>query len=108
MMRWVPDARCVGRTAYFFGPSGERPEARVRREAHARRLCAACPAREQCRDWAREHQEYGFWGGESEGERVAAGYRVMLPIGRTSRVSNRLRPSAPAGERPFEAEAATG
>ncbi len=73
MMRWVPDARCVGRTAYFFGPSGERPEARVRREANARLLCAACPAREQCRDWAREHQEYGFWGGESEAERVAVG-----------------------------------
>jgi len=27
----------------------------------------------ECRDFARTHHEYGFWGGESEDERRAAG-----------------------------------
>jgi WhiB family redox-sensing transcriptional regulator len=40
---------------------------------------------EQCRDWAREQREYGFWGGESEEERAAAGFRVDMPVGRVAR-----------------------
>ena len=31
---------------------------------------------QSCRQWARECREYGFWGGESEEERAAAGFRV--------------------------------
>jgi WhiB family redox-sensing transcriptional regulator len=34
-----------------------------------------------CRDFARSQHEYGFWGGESEDERHAAGYRLIAPIG---------------------------
>ena len=36
-------------------------------------------------DWAREHREYGFWGGESEEDRAAAGFRVDMPVGRVAR-----------------------
>ena len=62
-----------------------RPEARVVREAAARSVCADCPVLLECRDWAREHREYGYWGGESEEERAAAGYRVDMPVGRVAR-----------------------
>jgi WhiB family redox-sensing transcriptional regulator len=71
---WMDDAVCKGRTNLFFGIAGERPERRVRREETARRLCATCPVLVQCRDMARRSRENGFWGGENEEERAAAGY----------------------------------
>jgi WhiB family redox-sensing transcriptional regulator len=84
-LTWTADAACSGQTSLFFAPAGERPETRVLREARARAVCLACPALEPCREWAREHREYGFWGGESEEERAAAGYRVDMPVGRVAR-----------------------
>src|SRR5215467_5639332 len=84
-LSWTDDAACAGRTELFFAPAGERPEARAVREAKARAVCAECEVLVECRDWAREHREYGFWGGESEEERAAAGYRVDMPVGRVAR-----------------------
>lgn len=84
-LAWTTDAACQGRTELFFAPAGERPEARVVRESKARGVCTECAAMAPCRDWARENREYGFWGGESEEERAAAGYRVDMPVGRVAR-----------------------
>jgi WhiB family redox-sensing transcriptional regulator len=39
----------------------------------------------ECRQHARSNLEYGFWGGESEDERAAAGYPVPAPVGGRSR-----------------------
>jgi WhiB family redox-sensing transcriptional regulator len=78
---WMAFAACKGLTNLFFPPPAERPQARDRREAAARRVCAACEARTSCRDFAREHLEYGLWGGESEDERHNAGYHLIAPIG---------------------------
>jgi WhiB family redox-sensing transcriptional regulator len=82
---WRSTATCSGQTDLFFAPPGERPEARARREAKARQLCQICPVLEPCRAWGRQNREYGFWGGESEEERAAAGYRVDMPVGRVAR-----------------------
>lgn len=71
---WMDDAACKGKTNLFFGIAGERPERRARREASARKVCAECPVLQPCRDLARENRENGFWGGENEEERAAAGY----------------------------------
>jgi len=71
---WMDDAACKGRTRLFFGVAGERPERRVRREAEARDVCLSCSVLEACRTMARDGRENGFWGGESEEERAAAGY----------------------------------
>ncbi len=71
---WVAFALCKGRTNLFFGIAGERPERRVRREAAARKVCGDCPVRMPCRLLARVNRENGFWGGESEEERAAAGF----------------------------------
>lgn len=82
---WTAEAACQGQTNVFFAPPGERPETRARRESRARAICEQCPVMVQCRAWAREHREYGFWGGESEEDRAAAGYRVEMPVGRVAR-----------------------
>ena len=71
---WTEEAAGVGRTDLFFGIAGERPERRVRRERIARALCNACPVMLECRAAARNNRENGFWGGESEEERAAAGF----------------------------------
>ena len=84
-LTWADEASCRGESRLFFAPAGERPEARATREVQARAVCRACPALAECRDWARDHREYGFWGGESEEERAAAGYRVDMPVGRVAR-----------------------
>ncbi|CAN5470471.1 N/A [soil metagenome] len=84
--RWMNDASCRGLTDLFFPPPAERPQARDRREAHARDLCASCNSADRCRQFARTHHEYGLWGGESEEERHAAGYRLIAPIGVRARI----------------------
>jgi WhiB family redox-sensing transcriptional regulator len=78
---WMAEAACRGRTELFFPPAGERPQARVRREAEARKLCEGCPVEGICRGYARVHREHGFWGGESEDERILAGYVPPHAIG---------------------------
>ncbi|MEX2626535.1 MAG: WhiB family transcriptional regulator [Ilumatobacteraceae bacterium] len=78
---WMQRAACKGLTHLFFPAPAERPQARERREAAARQVCADCVVRTSCREFARGHHEYGFWGGESEDERHAAGYRLIAPIG---------------------------
>jgi WhiB family transcriptional regulator, redox-sensing transcriptional regulator len=84
-LRWTNHASCHGQTQMFFAPPGERPEARAVREAQAKAICRSCVVRRECRDWARDHREYGLWGGESEEERAAAGFRVDMPVGRVAR-----------------------
>jgi WhiB family redox-sensing transcriptional regulator len=71
---WMDEAACKGRLGLFFGIPAERPERRVRREAQARKVCSSCAVIGSCREWARLNGENGFWGGESEEERAAAGY----------------------------------
>lgn len=71
---WMARAACKGQVDLFFGIAGERPERRARREAAARQVCAGCPVLEPCREAARLNRESGFWGGENEEERAAAGF----------------------------------
>ncbi|GAA0423734.1 WhiB family transcriptional regulator [Streptomyces luteireticuli] len=69
------DARlpCVDAPELFFDPDHtERRAERRARIAAARVLCAACPIRATCADWAREHREWGIWGGRTAEEH---GYR---------------------------------
>lgn len=78
---WTELAACKGHTPQFFPPKAERPQARERREARARRICNVCVVVDSCRTFAREHHEYGFWAGESEEDRHLAGFTVSAPIG---------------------------
>jgi WhiB family redox-sensing transcriptional regulator len=99
-LAWTDEAACSGQTTLFFAAPGERPEARVVREGRARAVCTGCPALVACRSWAREQREYGFWGGESEEDRAAAGFRVDMPVGRVARYpKGDGRPVAPRAPR---------
>lgn len=78
---WMSAGACRGMTHLFFPSTAERPQARERREAMAREVCASCDVRSTCREFARNNHEYGLWGGESEDERHEAGFRLIAPIG---------------------------
>jgi WhiB family transcriptional regulator, redox-sensing transcriptional regulator len=85
---WRESANCKGRIQLFFAPVAERPQARQRREAKAKRLCDACTVGAECRSWARQNREYGYWAGESEEDRHLLGFRVSAPIGIRARIAD--------------------
>jgi len=85
---WRDEAMCTGQLTLFFAKKAERPQARARREAKAVKLCQQCPVIEQCKSFARENREYGFWAGESEEDRHLLGFTVSAPIGIRARLSS--------------------
>lgn len=91
---WMEHGECRGHSDLFFAPFAERPEARVRREAQARSICERCEALDPCREYARDNRELGFWGGESEAERAAAGFAPTTPIIGRRRVAERRAAAA--------------
>jgi WhiB family transcriptional regulator, redox-sensing transcriptional regulator len=70
-MSWQARAACAGMDAQlFFAPDGERPQQREIREAKAKAVCALCPVRAQCLDYAlRNSIRGGIWGGLNQEER---------------------------------------
>jgi len=70
-MHWQSRAVCGGGSAWlFFGPDGETEPERKIRERKAKALCAPCPVRAECLDYALEHHvRRGIWGGLNETER---------------------------------------
>ena len=69
---WWRRARCMGRPELFFPPAGpEQAKARLERERAAIALCAQCPIRIRCLDYALRHDiRDGIWGGRTEHERA--------------------------------------
>lgn len=54
----------------FFHPQNERGSSRIKRDQTAKRICASCPVRLECADYAiRAREPYGVWGGLSEDDR---------------------------------------
>ena len=78
---WAHLANCKGYAKLFFGKTAERPQARVRREVKAHSLCMLCAVKTDCRLFARNNHEYGFWGDENEESRHEAGFTLSSPIG---------------------------
>ncbi|HEV7756402.1 MAG TPA: WhiB family transcriptional regulator [Mycobacteriales bacterium] len=69
---WRDGALCQGDfTSYFFPPHHfERKPEKDRRESVARALCARCPVRQACLDYALAVREpHGIWGGLNELQR---------------------------------------
>lgn len=63
---WMDSALCAQTDGDVFFP--ERRDARSARAAKA--VCAECPVRARCLQWALEHDErYGIWAGTTEVER---------------------------------------
>ena len=62
----------------FFGPDGERQPEREIGERKAKAMCASCPVRTECLDYAISRPEkYGTWGGLNEDERASERRRRM-------------------------------
>lgn len=62
---WMVDAACVGVDPDLFFPE---PGASVQ---EAKAVCAGCPVREECLDYAMSHHEnWGIWGGVTARERA--------------------------------------
>jgi WhiB family redox-sensing transcriptional regulator len=78
---WAHLANCKGYAKLFFGKTAERPQARERREVKAHSLCMLCAVKTDCRLFARNNHEYGFWGDENEESRHEAGFTLSSPIG---------------------------
>ncbi|HLA93832.1 MAG TPA: WhiB family transcriptional regulator [Actinomycetota bacterium] len=69
---WQFDAACRGEdSALFFAPGYfERREEKAAREVRAKAICAGCPVRETCLEFAlRIRESHGVWGGLNEQER---------------------------------------
>ncbi len=69
---WQWRAACRGEdSALFFAPNHAEPrEERLARERHAKAICARCPVRMECLEYAvRTREPHGIWGGLSELER---------------------------------------
>lgn len=69
---WRHEAACRNEDpALFFGHSKERPGDRNRRQRIAKGICAGCPVRAECLDYAVTRPErYGTWGGMDPDERA--------------------------------------
>jgi WhiB family transcriptional regulator, redox-sensing transcriptional regulator len=73
MFEWMEFALCRGVDPEIFFPAAEPGvplyDAQV---ARARGICADCPVRSACLDWAiASGQDYGVWGGLDPAERRA-------------------------------------
>lgn len=65
----------------FFHPQNERGLARARRDRAAKAVCAACPVRIECADYAiRSREPYGVWGGLTEEDREAIYARIPIAV----------------------------
>jgi len=72
---WQAKAACRGpQSSVFFPPSHfERKEEKEARENRAKSICATCPVRRPCLDYAlRIREPHGIWGGLNEVERKQA------------------------------------
>lgn len=76
---WMLEARCLDADpeAFFPEKGGSTRE--------AKRICAACPVREECLQYALDNDErFGIWGGLSERERRRAKRLSSSPVRRLS------------------------
>lgn len=69
---WRDKALCHGKAKDFFKPVGTPYDL-------AAAICAVCPARKECLDYAiNNHERFGFWGGMTYQERKAEANRRIL------------------------------
>lgn len=78
------DLRMEGKCAYtdpeaFFPLAAEGTPVGDAERAYAKSVCAGCPVRSACLEWALDTgQDYGVWGGMTEGERRTLPGRPQL------------------------------
>lgn len=74
---WHHRAACRGADPELFFPVGSTGSAALAQIAEAKKICTRCPVRRACLVFAMTtRQEYGIWGGLTEGERSQLRRRV--------------------------------
>lgn len=70
-LSWHDRAACRGQSVdLFFGRDNERGADKERREKRAREICADCPVKRECGEYALSKPEkYGIYGGMTEDKR---------------------------------------
>jgi hypothetical protein len=68
-MEWVTRAACRNVDPELFFPAGDSGPVFDAQVAAARAVCARCPVRAECLDWALDELPYGIAGGFTEDER---------------------------------------
>ena len=86
---WHKDAACKGSLHIFYAEDNHNHEKKRIRLQKAKSICSTCPVLKECKDYARNNAEFGFWGGEDEEERYLAGSPVPQYV--TVSVARRLR-----------------
>jgi WhiB family transcriptional regulator, redox-sensing transcriptional regulator len=82
---WRLRAACRGVDSELFFPEGSRGPA-LESAASAKQICAACPVRARCLDWALTHgAHHGVWGGRTEDERRSTRATSSVPHPRVRR-----------------------
>lgn len=67
-MSWWKQAACrQAETDYWFPTDGDDTKTMC---ANAKAVCAKCTVREECLQWALDHESFGVWGGTTEKERI--------------------------------------
>ena len=76
---WRLRAACRDVDSELFFPEGNRGPA-LESMARAKQICAACPVRARCLDWALTHgAHHGVWGGRTEDERRSLRLTPSVP-----------------------------
>lgn len=66
-LAWQDQGRCKGMPVNIFYPE----KVGAANAVEAKRICAGCPIRLACQEYALTHREAGVWGGLTEQERIA-------------------------------------
>ncbi|MFB9745099.1 WhiB family transcriptional regulator [Pseudonocardia sulfidoxydans] len=77
---WRADALCVQIDPDLFFPETDRGTAFDRQVTAAKRVCAGCPVRAQCLDYALEALPDGIAGGTTPAERTALRHRLGVEL----------------------------
>jgi WhiB family redox-sensing transcriptional regulator len=78
-VQWMDEGLCRPHPPKYWYPSGTPTEVGVQLE-HGKRICAKCPVRPECLEYALAHEAYGTWGGFDETERELYRAEHDLPL----------------------------
>lgn len=71
-MEWQAEALCVGYDPSWWFPEVRKMRGRILDTPEslvAKQICAECPVRARCAEYATENREVGIWGGVLRGDR---------------------------------------
>lgn len=102
-MDWRDRAACLQQNPELFFPVGFTEAAHFQLE-RAKRVCADCPVREECLQWALKlGLDHGVWGGASEEERRSIKRRAAR-----ARALARAKTAKLTGTSAFDQQSAPG